>query len=176
LLTIIYRLVRQVAPVQTARNLRKIGFLTEEQMSRKFFDHEQFNFEFQCALGGVHLRSWEWRAKPYGLQSPFDVFSAARQYNLADVADQITTPIADHGSRRRAVLATSITATLRQASGEQATGPIHRRRRRRPILRAIDQITPRATHVRLAGRNPPSRDQQSMNAAEIATNRTQLYL
>ena len=38
-------------------------------------------------------QNWEWRAKPYGLQSPFDVFSAARQYNLADVADQITTPL-----------------------------------------------------------------------------------
>jgi hypothetical protein len=23
-------------------------------MARKFFDHEQFNFEFECALGGVH--------------------------------------------------------------------------------------------------------------------------
>jgi hypothetical protein len=23
-------------------------------MARKFFDHEQFNFEFQCALGGMH--------------------------------------------------------------------------------------------------------------------------
>jgi hypothetical protein len=33
-----------------------------------------------------------WRAKPYGLQSPFNVFTAARQYNLAD-ADQITTPM-----------------------------------------------------------------------------------
>ena len=38
-------------------------------------------------------QNWEWRAKPYGLQSPFDVFSAARQYNLADVVDQITTPL-----------------------------------------------------------------------------------
>jgi Alpha/beta hydrolase family len=35
----------------------------------------------------------EWRTKPYGLQSPFDVFTAARRYNLADVADQITTPL-----------------------------------------------------------------------------------
>jgi len=26
----------------------------ERWMARKFFDHEQFNFEFQCALGGVH--------------------------------------------------------------------------------------------------------------------------
>lgn len=41
----------------------------------------------------VQRQNWEWRAKPYGLQSPFDVFSAARQYNLADVADQITTPL-----------------------------------------------------------------------------------
>jgi alpha-beta hydrolase superfamily lysophospholipase len=38
-------------------------------------------------------QNWEWRAKPYGLHSPFDVFTAARQYNLADVADQITTPL-----------------------------------------------------------------------------------
>jgi len=40
----------------------------------------------------VQRQNWEWRAKPYGLQSPFDVFTAARQYNLAD-ADQITTPM-----------------------------------------------------------------------------------
>jgi hypothetical protein len=38
-------------------------------------------------------QNWEWRAKPYGLQSPFDVFTAARKYNLANVVDQITTPL-----------------------------------------------------------------------------------
>jgi hypothetical protein len=38
-------------------------------------------------------QNWEWRAKPYGLQSPFDVYTAARRYNLADVVDQITTPL-----------------------------------------------------------------------------------
>jgi hypothetical protein len=38
-------------------------------------------------------QNWEWRAKPYGLQSPFDVFTAARRYNLADVVEQITTPL-----------------------------------------------------------------------------------
>ena len=38
-------------------------------------------------------QNWEWRAKPYGLRSAFDVFTAARRYNLADVADQITTPL-----------------------------------------------------------------------------------
>jgi gamma-glutamyl:cysteine ligase YbdK (ATP-grasp superfamily) len=38
-------------------------------------------------------QNWEWRAKPYGLDSPFDVFTAARQYNLTDVVDQITTPL-----------------------------------------------------------------------------------
>ena len=29
-------------------------------MARKFFDHEQFNFEFQCALGGVHYGYVDW--------------------------------------------------------------------------------------------------------------------
>jgi hypothetical protein len=38
-------------------------------------------------------QNWEWRAKPYGLRSAFDVFTAARRYNLADVTDQITTPL-----------------------------------------------------------------------------------
>lgn len=34
-----------------------------------------------------------WRSKPYGLGSPFDVFSAVRQYNLREVAERITTPM-----------------------------------------------------------------------------------
>jgi hypothetical protein len=38
-------------------------------------------------------QNWEWRAKPYGQQSPFDVFTAARQFNLTDVVDQISTPL-----------------------------------------------------------------------------------
>ncbi len=38
-------------------------------------------------------QNWEWRAKPYGLESPFDVFTAARRYNLTEVVDQITTPL-----------------------------------------------------------------------------------
>ena len=35
----------------------------------------------------------QWRTKPYGLDSPFDVFTAVRKYNLADVVQQITTPM-----------------------------------------------------------------------------------
>jgi len=38
-------------------------------------------------------QNWEWRAKPYGLESPFDVFTAVRQYNLDEVVDQITTSL-----------------------------------------------------------------------------------
>lgn len=38
-------------------------------------------------------QNWDWRAKPYGLQSPFDVFTAARRYRLADVVERITTPM-----------------------------------------------------------------------------------
>jgi hypothetical protein len=38
-------------------------------------------------------QNWEWRAKPYGLTSAFDVFTAARRYTLAEVAGRITTPL-----------------------------------------------------------------------------------
>jgi hypothetical protein len=38
-------------------------------------------------------QNWEWRAKPYGLSSPYDVFVAARRYNLSDVVHDISTPL-----------------------------------------------------------------------------------
>jgi hypothetical protein len=34
-----------------------------------------------------------WRAKPYGLTSAYDTFKAVREYQLKDVAHQITTPL-----------------------------------------------------------------------------------
>ena len=34
-----------------------------------------------------------WRAKPYGTESPFDTFSAVRQYTLKDVVHLINTPL-----------------------------------------------------------------------------------
>jgi hypothetical protein len=34
-----------------------------------------------------------WRAKPYGTSSPFDTFTAVRQYTLQGLADRITTPL-----------------------------------------------------------------------------------
>jgi hypothetical protein len=55
------------------------------------FDH-YFNEGMQQATP-AERQNWEWRAKPYGLQSPFDVFTAVRQYNLTDVVGQITTPL-----------------------------------------------------------------------------------
>jgi dienelactone hydrolase len=51
-----------------------------------------FNEGMQQATA-AQRQNWERRAKPYGLRSPFDVFTAARHYNLADVAEQITTPL-----------------------------------------------------------------------------------
>ena len=47
----------------------------------------------QSMLFEAERQNWEWRAKPYGLESPFDVFTAARRYNLTEVVDQITTPL-----------------------------------------------------------------------------------
>src|SRR5512133_3596036 len=132
-------------------------------------------------------QNWEWRAKPYGLRSPFDVFIAARQYNLTDVVDQITTPllITDPEGEQ---FPGPTKAALRQTPRHEAVGSVHSRRRRRPPLRTPGEITARATHVRLARRNPRhpptrhcaetyanvaalSRDQQQMITEAVATNR-----
>jgi hypothetical protein len=56
-------------------------------------DFDRFFEERMKDATPAERQNWEWRAKPYGLQSPFDVFTAARQYNLTDVVDQITTPL-----------------------------------------------------------------------------------
>jgi hypothetical protein len=56
-------------------------------------DFDQFFNEGMQQATPAERQNWEWRAKPYGLQSPFEVFTAARQYNLTDVVEQITTPL-----------------------------------------------------------------------------------
>jgi hypothetical protein len=56
-------------------------------------DFDQFFNEGMQQATPAERQNWEWRAKPYGLQSPFDVFTAARQYNLTDVVEQIATPL-----------------------------------------------------------------------------------
>ncbi|MGY1670794.1 alpha/beta hydrolase family protein [Geodermatophilus sp. SYSU D00710] len=38
-------------------------------------------------------QNWEWRAKPYGKTSAYDVVTEARRYALEGVADRITTPM-----------------------------------------------------------------------------------
>jgi hypothetical protein len=67
--------------------LRQLLDSGDKQNFDRFFE------EGMQAAPPVQRQNWEWRAKPYGLNSPFDVFTAARQYNLADVVDQITTPL-----------------------------------------------------------------------------------
>jgi alpha-beta hydrolase superfamily lysophospholipase len=59
-------------------------------------DREQFDRWMEEGLRQAtpaERQTYQWRAKPYGLESPFDVFTAARKYNLADVAHKITTPM-----------------------------------------------------------------------------------
>jgi hypothetical protein len=56
-------------------------------------DFDQYFDQGMQEATPAERQMWEWRAKPYGLQSPFDVYNAARQYNLANVVDQITTPL-----------------------------------------------------------------------------------
>jgi hypothetical protein len=67
--------------------LRQLLDSGDKQNFDRFFEEGM-----QAAPPGQR-QNWEWRAKPYGLNSPFDVFTAARHYNLADVVDQITTPL-----------------------------------------------------------------------------------
>ncbi|HPJ20328.1 MAG TPA: alpha/beta fold hydrolase [Actinomycetota bacterium] len=54
--------------------------------------------DFDAAMSGwmqdpATAATWKFRARPYGTFDPFEVFSAMRQYDLTDVAGQITTPL-----------------------------------------------------------------------------------
>ena len=42
---------------------------------------------------GTIARTFAFRARPYGITDPFDVFSEVRRYHVRDVASQITTPL-----------------------------------------------------------------------------------
>ena len=69
-------------------------------------------------------QNWEWRAKAYGLESPFDVFTGRSPIQPHRRGRSDHDSIADHRSRRRAVLAGSITAIVRETSRQQAVGPL----------------------------------------------------
>jgi hypothetical protein len=59
-------------------------------------DREQFDRFMEEGLREAtpaERQNFQWRAKPYGLDSAFDVFSAARKYNLAEVVGKITAPM-----------------------------------------------------------------------------------
>jgi len=136
----------RLQPVRTARKLLNTGQSEEADDDSEVLQSRAVQFRVAVRTGRCALRScglpiaafdegmqpappaqrqnWEWRAKPYGLRSAFGVFTAARRYNLADVTDQITTPllITDPGG---AVLARPVTATVRETSQYQATCRVH---------------------------------------------------
>jgi hypothetical protein len=59
-------------------------------------DREQFDRWIEEGMRQAtpaERQNFAWRAKPYGLSSPFDVFSAARRYNLGGLTADITTPM-----------------------------------------------------------------------------------
>jgi hypothetical protein len=58
---------------------------------RELFDHWMAVGMEQATP--AQRQNYEWRTKPYGLTSAFDVFSAARRYDLGDLTRQITTPM-----------------------------------------------------------------------------------
>jgi hypothetical protein len=58
---------------------------------RERFDH--WMDEGMRQASPAERQNFEWRAKPYGLSSAFDVFTAARKFDLGDLGRQITTPM-----------------------------------------------------------------------------------
>ncbi|SNS97240.1 hypothetical protein SAMN04488107_4497 [Geodermatophilus saharensis] len=59
-------------------------------------DRETFDRSMEEGLRqapAAEQRDFAWRAKPYGLTSPFDVFTAARRYTLDGVVGSITAPV-----------------------------------------------------------------------------------
>ncbi len=56
-------------------------------------DKETFNTYMTEGLKSPELRAtWDFRARPYRQDNPYDVCKAMMQYNVTDVAGQITTP------------------------------------------------------------------------------------
>jgi fermentation-respiration switch protein FrsA (DUF1100 family) len=47
----------------------------------------------QVAADPVTARTFAFRARPYGITDPYEVFTAVRKYNLRDIASQIRTPL-----------------------------------------------------------------------------------
>ncbi len=57
-------------------------------------DATDFNAGMQAALQSPHISaSWTFRARPYMKDTPFDVCAAMLDYNVKEVARQITTPV-----------------------------------------------------------------------------------
>ncbi|MCF7553656.1 S9 family peptidase [Pseudonocardia sp. WMMC193] len=64
-----------------------VGLLDSGQ--RDLFDH------YMSQVGGdpATARTFAFRARPYGIDDPYDLFTAVRGYQLRDVADRIATPL-----------------------------------------------------------------------------------
>jgi hypothetical protein len=57
-------------------------------------ERDDFNAGMAEALASPELaKTWTFRARPYQQDSPFDVLTAMRKYNVTGVAHQITTPV-----------------------------------------------------------------------------------
>jgi hypothetical protein len=59
-------------------------------------DRENFDHYVEAGLKDAPVRDRQtmaWRAKPYGTASPYDTFTAVREYTLEGLADRITTPL-----------------------------------------------------------------------------------
>jgi hypothetical protein len=59
-------------------------------------DRQRFDELFEAAMAQAQpsaRQNWDWRAKPYGAGSPYDVFVMASRYTLDGIVDRITAPM-----------------------------------------------------------------------------------
>lgn len=81
--------VVDVSASWTSQLPKSMNKLLEEGQSTKFDREMSFGMKFSPETE----RTWQFRARPYGTTGFAETIQAVREYNMADVADQITTPL-----------------------------------------------------------------------------------
>ena len=91
-------------------------------------DRERFNrdMEWTLKISPSTRSALALRMRPYGVSTPYELFSAARNYALTDeLIAKITTPVLVTEPGQRAVLAGSVPGTVRQAQRDESDHRVH---------------------------------------------------
>jgi hypothetical protein len=81
--------VVDVSASWTSQLPKSMNKLLDEGQDAKFDKEMSFGLKFSPETG----RTWQFRARPYGTSGFAETIQAVREYNMADVAGKITTPL-----------------------------------------------------------------------------------